>query len=341
MPVPCVRAPREDGEATRQALAERDLVDDGHEIVVEDGDIYLPVTDPTAVPDEYDVVTRDLPARDTQTMPADLVEFPVSYERIGEVVVIDEDDPERARALADAIVESALPVSTVLNRASKIKGEQRVRDWEILAGDSTETVHREYGCEFAVDLGSVYFSPRLATERHRVATQVEDGERALDMFAGVGPFVVPFAKRGARAVGVDLNEDAIAYLRANARRNGVADHVTAIHGDVRTLVSDSPPSTAGADAEAGQYRDWADRIVMNLPHSADKFLDTAVALAGDECVIHYYDIQHEDDPCGPGERAIREAADPAYAADIETRRTVRSYAPHELNVVLDARLTRQ
>lgn len=37
MPVPCVRAPREDGEATRQALAERDLVDDGHEIVVEDG----------------------------------------------------------------------------------------------------------------------------------------------------------------------------------------------------------------------------------------------------------------------------------------------------------------
>ena len=117
MPVPCVRAPREDGEATRQALAERDLVDDGHEIVV------------------------------------------------------------------------------------------------------------------------------------------EDGERALDMFAGVGPFVVPFAKRGARAVGVDLNEDAIAYLRANARRNGVADCVTAIHGDVRTLVSDSPPSTAGADAEAGQYRE--------------------------------------------------------------------------------------
>ena len=83
----------------------------------------------------------------------------------------------------------------------------------------------------------------------------EDGERALDMFAGVGPFVVPFAKRGARAVGVDLNDDSIAYLRANARRNGVADCVTAIHGDVRTLVSDSPPSTAGADAEAGQYRE--------------------------------------------------------------------------------------
>jgi tRNA (guanine37-N1)-methyltransferase len=58
-------------------------------------------------------------------------------------------------------------------------------------------------------------------------------------------------------------------------------------------------------------------------------------------VIHYYDIQHEDDLYDPGEEAIREAAEPEYDVAIETTRTVRSYAPHELNVVLDARLTRR
>ncbi len=79
---------------------------------------------------------------------------------------------------------------------------------------------------------------------------------------------------------------------------------------------------------------------MNLPHSADEFLDTAVSLAGDDCVIHYYDIQHEDDPFGPGEDAIRSAAEPEYDVTVETRREVRSYAPHELNVCLDVRLTR-
>jgi tRNA (guanine37-N1)-methyltransferase len=78
---------------------------------------------------------------------------------------------------------------------------------------------------------------------------------------------------------------------------------------------------------------------MNLPHSADEFLDTAVDLAGEECVLHYYDIQHEDDPFGPGTRAIREAADD-YEVTVETERVVRSYAPHEYNVVLDVHLSR-
>jgi tRNA (guanine37-N1)-methyltransferase len=325
MTVPCVRVEREVGEETRRALAERDLVDGTHEIVHDDGSLYIPVTDAEAVPGEFDVVDYDAPQRETQTMPDDLVAFDVSYERIGDVVIVDEDDPERARELADAIVASALPVKTVLNRASKIKGEQRVRDWELLAGEDTEAVHREYGCEFALDLAAVYFSPRLATERHRVIEQVAAAGQVLDMFAGVGPFVIPAAERGATAVGVDVNETAIDSLRENAERNGVADRVTAIHGDVRDVAAD--------------YEGWADRLVMNLPHSADEFLDTAIRLAGEECVLHYYDIQHEDDPFGPGERAIREAA-PDYEVTVENRRVVRSYAPHEENVVLDARLSR-
>jgi tRNA (guanine37-N1)-methyltransferase len=325
--VPCVRVARADGEATRRRLADADLVVDDYEITVDDGSLYIPVRDPTDVPDEFDIVERDLPVRESQTMPADLLEFDPSYERLGDAAIVDEDDPDRARELADAIVRSDLPAETVLNRASKVKGTERVRDWEVLAGDSTEVVHREYGCEFLVDLGSVYFSPRLATERHRVVEQVAANERFFDMFAGVGPFVVPAAKRGAEAVGVDVNPDAIEYLTDNARRNGVEERVTAIHGDVRDVAS--------------EYEDWAERVVMNLPHSADEFLETAVSLAGEACVLHYYDIQHEDDPFGPGEAAIRAAAEPAYEVTVQTRQTVRSYAPHEVNVCLDVRLDRR
>jgi tRNA (guanine37-N1)-methyltransferase len=301
------------------------------------------VTDPEAVPDEFEVVERDVSARDTQTMPADVLGEEPSYERLGDIVMIDEDDPERAQEVADAIMNSDLPVKTVLDRASKVKGDRRVRDWTVLAGDGTETVHREYGCEFLLDVAQVYFSPRLATERHRVAEQATEDERAFDMFAGVGPFVIPFAKRGAEAVGVDINETAIEYLRENARRNGVADRVTAIHGDVRDVVSGPSQAERSDDGDAAPgYENWADRIVMNLPHSANEFLDTAVLLAGDDCTVHYYDIQHEDDPFGPGEDAIRAAAsaDPAYDVTVENRHVVRSYAPHELNVCLDVRLSR-
>ncbi|QSG09546.1 class I SAM-dependent methyltransferase [Halapricum desulfuricans] len=322
---PCVRVAREDGEATRQRLDDAALLDHDHEIVHEDGELFLPVTDPAAVPADLSVVPRDVPVREGQTLPADLLGFEPTYERLGDIVIVDEDDDERAREVAAAIMESSIPAETVLNRASKVKGEQRVREWDVLAGDGTETVHREYGSEFLVDVAEMYFSPRLATERHRVVQQVESGERVFDMFAGVGPFVIPAARRGATAVGVDINETAIEYLRANAERNGVADRVTAIAGDARETT--------------GEYAGWADRLVMNLPHSADEFLDTAVELAGEDCVLHYYDIQHEDDPYGPGEAAIREAAEPAgYDIEVETRHTVRSYAPHELNVCLDVRL---
>ncbi|MDF9744060.1 class I SAM-dependent methyltransferase [Natrinema salsiterrestre] len=348
MEVPCVRVAPERGEATRSTLADANLIDDGYEISVEDNWLYIPVTAPQAareaVGDDVEIVSRRVPERESQTTPADLLAFDPTYERLGKAALIDEDDSERARAITDAILESDLPVETVLNKASKVKGETRVRDWELLAGEDTEVVHREYGCEFLLDLAEVYFSPRLATERHRVAEQVGGseahcasetasgqgpraaGEHAFDMFAGVGPFVIPFAKRGAECVGVDINPDAIEYLRENAHRNGVEDRVTAINDDVRDVAID--------------YEDWADRIVMNLPHSADEFLESAVTLAGDDCTLHYYDIQHEDDPFGPGERAIRAAAESEYDVTVKNRHTVRSYAPHELNVCLDVRLER-
>ena len=326
MEVPCVRVRPQAGETTRSALAAVDLVDEDHEITVEDGWLYVPVSDGEAAAAEgYDVVGHDVPVREGQLMPADVLGWEPSYERVGDVAILDEEDADRARAVADAIVESDLPVRSVLNRASKVKGELRVRDWDVLAGD-TRTVHREYGFEYALDLATVYFSPRLATERHRVAEQVAADERAFDMFAGVGPFVIPFAARGATCVGTDLNDVAVEFLRENAERNGVADRVTAVAGDVREI--------------APEYEDRADRLVMNLPHSADEFLDTAVTLASEGCILHYYDIQHDEDPFGPGELAIRTVAEPDYEVAVENRHVVRSYAPHELNVCLDVRLHR-
>ncbi|WP_424014647.1 class I SAM-dependent methyltransferase [Halorubrum xinjiangense] len=328
MSVPCVAVDRERGESVRSRLADADALDGDHQIAVEDDTIYIPVIDRDRVPADLAdrIVERDAAARDRPTTPAELLGYEPSLERLGDIVIVDEDDDERAREIADAVMAADLPCEAVLNRASPIEGELRVRRWDVLAGNGTETVHREYGHEFALDVAEVYFSPRLATERHRVVEQVDPGEAAVDMFAGVGPYAVPMASRGADVVACDLNERAVEYLRENAERNGVAERVTAIAGDVREI--------------ADEYAGTADRLVMNLPHSADEFLDTAVALAGDDCVIHYYDIQHEDDPFGPGRRAIEAAAGDTYAVEVQTERVVRSYAPHEYNVCLDARLTR-
>lgn len=327
MEAPCVRVEPAAGEQTRKRLADEECIDPARQIEVDEGWLYIPVQSATAVPDDLTVVSRETRPRDQETTPGDLLEWDPSYERIGDVAIVDEEDPDRARELADAIVASDLPLETVVNKRSPISGTERVRDWEVLAGSGTEVRHREYGYEYALDLAEVYFSPRLATERHRVTSQVEPGERVFDMFAGVGPFVIPAADRGAECVAVDINERAIEYCRSNAERNDVADAVTAVAGDVREVATD--------------YMDWADRIVMNLPHSAEQFLDIAVRLADNRCRLHYYDIQSEDDPFTPGEEAIEAAAGDEYEVSVSTHQRVRSYAPHELNVCLDVDLERR
>ena len=328
MSVPCVAVERERGEAVRTRLADVGALDGDHEIEVVDDTIYVPVTEPDAVPGDLreSVVERELDERKRPRTPADILGYEPSLERLGDLVIIDEDDDERARAIADAVVASDVPCDTVLNRASPIEGDLRVRRWDVLAGNGTETVHREYGHEFRLDIAEVYFSPRLATERHRVIEQVEPGESVVDMFAGVGPFAIPMAMRGAEVIAVDINPRAIEYLKANAHTNGVEAELTPIEGDVREL--------------AVEYVGWADRLVMNLPHRAHEFLETARELASDTCRLHYYDIQPKSDPFGHGEARIRDVFSPEYDIDIVTRREVRSYAPHEVNVCLDIDLTR-
>jgi len=328
MDSPCVRVPREAGERTRRRLAERELLDRTREIVVADDRLYVPVTDPDAVPCEFSVVDRDTPDREPQTVPGEFLDFTPTYERLGDLVLLDQDDPDRAQAAAAAVMDSDVRAAAVLNRESKVQGEHRTREWSLLAGDRTTTVHREYGYEYELDVSDVYFSPRLATERHRVAEQVQAGERAVDMFAGVGPYAIPFADRGATVVATDVNQRAIEYLRRNAERNGVADRITAVHGDVRAVTDD--------------YADSADRIVMNLPHLANEFVERAIALACAESVIHYYDIQPDGDPFAAGRDAIVAAAEAAgYDVSVVTEQEVRSYAPHEVNVCLDVRVTRR
>ena len=337
--VPCVCVPPTAGETTRQALADADVLHSAYAITSIDGRLCIPVTDPEQAGAVLDIdgegsliESHPLKRRSKPQSPADILGYEPSIDRLGDIVILDEDDPETAREIADAVGESHVPAKTIVNRASPIQGELRIREWDVLVSDTeadlkpTETVHKEYGHEFLVDISEMYFSPRLATERNRVSEQISAGEHVFDMFAGAGPFAIPAAARGATVVAVDLNDTAIEYLTTNAERNGVADRITAHCGDVRDV--------------SREYGDWADRIVMNLPHSADAFVEAAIEIAGDSCVVHYYDIQSAADPFTPGIERFETAAAGAYSVTVIGETVVRSYSPHEVNVCLDLRLDR-
>jgi tRNA (guanine37-N1)-methyltransferase len=180
------------------------------------------------------------------------------------------------RKVAHALLKEMKRVKVVLEQEGGIEGEYRLRKLRHLAGEKrTLTVHRENGCPFRVDVARCYFSPRLSTERLRVARMVKSKERVLNMFAGVGPFSIPIAKlAGARVTSCEVNEYAAELHEENDRINKVEGLVTVICGDAADL-----PSLA-----KGKF----DRVLMPLPSEADRFLPTALAMSKRGAVVHYY-----------------------------------------------------
>lgn len=196
-----------------------------------------------------------------------------SYELIGEIAVINELTVSEDEAV-EGILEHHPSVKTILLKEEPLQGEYRVGKYKKLYGEETETIHKEYGCRFKVDPTKVYYSERFSTERKRVVDQIEEEEKVLVMFAGVGPFAIMASKlaKPEKVVAVEKNPEAAKYLKENIELNGVEETVDAYEGDVLDI----------------NYENSFDRVVMPLPGSADEFLRLAADVISDEGFIHYY-----------------------------------------------------
>lgn len=82
---------------------------------------------------------------------------------------------------------------------------------------------------------SLFFNPRLYSERRRVTSNIKSGEIIIIPFAGVGPFVLPAAGKGAKVYALEINPDACAWLRENIRINRFEGQVIVIQDDFENL----------------------------------------------------------------------------------------------------------
>jgi tRNA (guanine37-N1)-methyltransferase len=242
-----------------------------------------------------------------------------SYDRIGDIAIIKLKDRKRAEELGKAIIQAGSGISSVWIDTG-IQGEYRLRQLKWLAGDNkTVAIHTENQTRFLLDISKVYFSPRLATERMRLARKVRDGERIIDMFAGIGPFGIIIAKsRNVEITCIDSNPDAIKFMKDSIRLNKLKGTITPVLGKAETIMPDLPK---------------ADRIIMNLPHQSMRFLDIAKASLKDEGIIHFYTFGSMSDTEENMEK-IRSAG-----LTIIDKRIVHGYSPAESLVSLSLRKT--
>jgi len=348
----CLRVPKDSGEKVRQLLRQLTLLDTGRKITSGRRFIRIPLTRELDS-EEWEHLREVAPGAKRVMVEAKLSENVVrphsvldvlrdhidpkllpqikhSFDVIGDIAVIEvsQELGSLKELIAEAIVEVHKGVKTVLCKSGAVSGEFRVRSFEHVLGErKTETTHKEYGCRYVLDVTKAYFSPRLATEHLRVALQVTGNEVVVDMFAGIGPFSILIAKkRGAQVYSIDVNPDAIKYLKENCKLNGVEHLVHPILGDARDVVSRS-------------LKGVADRVIMNLPSESSKFMEVAcLALKSGGGVIHFYQFQPEPSPVESTVEALRNGVESSgrKLSHVLGGRLVRSVAPHEWQVVVDA-----
>jgi tRNA (guanine37-N1)-methyltransferase len=288
-----IKVPLQDAEKVKLDLVKKGLIDDRYLVGKDALFIYFPVVKRFASP--YKFVEKLLTARVEKEgvkdslarvlSPEQMQRLKTSADIVGDMAIIEIDREllQHKKEIGEAFLKQNASIKTVLKKSGGHEGNLRIQKNEWLAGEKkTQSLHKENGCWLMVDVDKVYYSPRTATERLRIARLVRLGEEVLVMFSGCAPFPCVIAKNAkpAKVVGIELNPAGHLLGMENVRLNKFTN-VELIQGDVRVVMP--------------RLKTAFDRIIMPLPKTGVDFLGLALSAINPGGTIHYYSFQNEDE----------------------------------------------
>jgi len=255
-----------------------------------------------------------------------------AFDQVGEIIIVRIPDSllSKKKIIGNALLDEVKIVRSVFYQASAVEGNFRTRDLEILAGeDNTETEYKEFGCRFRVDVKNAFFSPRLSTERERIANLVQEGEVMTNMFAGVGMFSIMAAKKKKCTVySLDINPVASKLCETNIDLNKLSGDVISINGDATEIINK-------------QLEDKSDRTLMLLPERSDEFLDSAIKTTKNGGIIHYYSHIHADKKTDAGKLSEEHYLKVSpVKSEILDSKIVRAVGPRYYQTVVDVKISK-
>ncbi|HSD04602.1 MAG TPA: class I SAM-dependent methyltransferase family protein [Nitrosopumilaceae archaeon] len=255
-----------------------------------------------------------------------------AFDQIGDIIIIRIPDSlvTKKKIIGEILLQQVKTAKSVFYQSSPVEGDFRTRNLELLAGeDRTETEYKEHGCRFKVDVQKAFFSPRLSTERERIANLIEDGETVINMFGGVGMFSIIAAKKKKCTVyNIDINPHAAALCEKNIKLNKLAGKVESIAGDATKIIEE-------------KLKGKGDRVLMLLPERSDEFLDSALKACKKNGVIHYYCHIH-----GERKNEVAKLAKEHFLEIIKIKsevlgsKIVRPVGPRFYQAVVDAKISK-
>ena len=244
----------------------------------------------------------------------------LKWKRIGNVLILD--SKFHYESYEDLQILSKKHNVKTIMKIDHIQGTKREPVYNILYGNETETIHKENGCLFKLDLSKVMWSKGNNNERLRIAKLVEDNEVVLDMFAGIGYFSIPIGvhSNAKHIYSIEINPNSYFYLCENIKLNKL-DNITPILGDCMV--------------HAPKYK--ADRIIMGYVKTTHHYLNVAINSLNEGGILHYHETVPEKlMNTRPLERIISQAGN--REVELLKLNKIKKYAPGVEHVVLDVKV---
>ncbi|XP_057415045.1 tRNA wybutosine-synthesizing protein 2/3/4 [Lotus japonicus] len=264
-----------------------------------------------------------------------LEELPTRWDRLGDIVVLPTTSFKNS--LWDSIGEELWPIVSKSLKAHRLARQGPVaatgtRDstLQILIGENGWVNHRENGILYSFDATKCMFSWGNLSEKLRMGRQDCKDEVIVDLFAGIGYFVLPFLVRAqAKLVyACEWNPHAIEALQHNLKANSVADRCIILEGDNRNTAP----------------KGVADRVCLGLIPSSECSWVTAVrALRREGGMLYVHGNVKDSEECQWTDHVSKSIDEIAtsegycWEVSIEHVERVKWYAPHIRHVVADVR----
>ena len=248
-----------------------------------------------------------------------------SFDVIGDIAIIEvpKELKRKQKMIANTLLSLVKSINVVAVKEGSHKGKYRRQKLAVVAGEKRLTTqHTESGIKLKLDVSKCYFSPRLGTERLRIAKLIKKNERVLIAGSGIGPYPLVLSKnsKAKELIGVEFNPIAHKYAVENVKLNKI-NNVTLKKGDVRNV-------------RVGK----CDRIIAATPHNGIELTPYLLKFAKKGANIHILTFAPEDN--------LKSAAENVKAACKTKKRKCRiskvkkagQHAVRKYRVCVDAKL---
>lgn len=294
VPIAAMRVTAGERKGAMQHLMGAGLVDRRFRVIALNGEVVIPLNSmPAQLPEGMEVRQADAGIFEGRyagdpysvaVMAAGLDQnlselLPRKWEMIGRSLILKlhpllaDHAPEISRAYA-----SALKAESVYIVGGRIRGEYRKPELRLVYGRGGETVHRENGVDYVLDVSKVMFSSSNHDERILMSALDCAGETIVDMFAGIGHLSMPIAVHSlpARIIASEADPETFMFLKKTIEANGVSSIYEAVNADNREL------DVAGCD-----------RIIMGYLEGTRDYLQKALSMSRKGTVIHFHEeVRH-------------------------------------------------